>query len=116
MLVRKKTPRIYTPAKDVRDLTHIFKSHGAKVAFRYYRGKQLLSMSYREFSDLIVELAAGFDAMGLSGKRIAVIGESCPQWIATYLATIAWIRRLQFPNWRALCPLQRRTQSFTPLA
>ena len=89
MLVRKKTPRIYTPAKDVRDLTHIFKSHGAKVAFRYYRGKQLLSMSYREFSDLIVELAAGFDAMGLAGKRIAVIGESCPQWIATYLATIA---------------------------
>ena len=57
MLVRKKTPRIYTPAKDVRDLTHIFKSHGAKVAFRYYRGKQLLSMSYREFSDLITELA-----------------------------------------------------------
>ncbi len=89
MLVRKKTPRIYTPAKDVRDLTHIFKSHGAKIAFRYYRGKQLLSMSYREFSDLIVDLAAGFDAMGLAGKRVAIIGESCPQWIATYLATIA---------------------------
>ena len=89
MLVRKKTPRIYTPAKDVRDLTHIFKAHGAKVAFRYYRGKQLLSMSYREFSDLIVDLAAGFDAMGLAGKRVAIIGESCPQWIATYLAIIA---------------------------
>ena len=89
MLVRKKTPRIYTPAKDVRDLTHIFRSHGAKIAFRYYRGKQLLSMSYREFADLITDLAAGFDAMGLSGKRIAIIGESCPQWIATYLAAIA---------------------------
>ena len=89
MLVRKKTPRIYTPAKDVRDLTHIFRSHGAKIAFRYYRGKQLLSMSYREFSDLITELAAGFDAMGLAGKRVAIIGESCPEWIATYLATIA---------------------------
>ena len=89
MLVRKKTPRIYTPAKDVRDLTHIFRSHGAKVAFRYYRGKQLLAMSYRDFSDLITELAAGFDAMGLAGKRIAIVGESCPEWIATYLATIA---------------------------
>ena len=89
MLVRKKTPRIYTPAKDVRDLTHVLKAHGAKIAFRYYRGKQLLSMSYSEFSDLIVSLAAGFDAAGLAGKRVAVIGESCPQWIATYLATIA---------------------------
>ena len=46
-------------------------------------------MSYREFSDLITELAAGFDAMGLAGKRIAVCGETSPQWIATYLATIA---------------------------
>ena len=46
-------------------------------------------MSYSEFSDLIVDLAAGFDAMGLAGKRVAVIGESCPQWIATYLAAIA---------------------------
>ncbi len=89
MIVRKKTPRIYTPAKDVRDLTHIFKSHGAKIAFRYFRGKQLLAMSYSEFSDLIVSIAAGFDAMGLSGKRVAICGEASPQWVATYLGAIA---------------------------
>ena len=89
MLVRKKTPRIYTPVKDVCDLTRLLKSHGAKIAFRYYRGKQLLSMTYSEFSDLIVSVAAGFDAMGLAGKRIAVCGESSPQWVATYLGAIA---------------------------
>ncbi|MBQ7378053.1 MAG: AMP-binding protein [Clostridia bacterium] len=89
MIVRKKTPRIYTPAKDVRDLTHIFKSHGAKIAFRYFRGKQLLSMSYSEFADLITSIAAGFDAMDLAGKRVAIIGEASPQWVATYLGTIA---------------------------
>ena len=89
MLVRKKTPRIYTPVKDVRDLTRVLKSHGAKIAFRYFRGKQLLSMSYSEFSDLIVSISAGLDAMGLAGKRVAIIGESSPQWVATYLGTIA---------------------------
>lgn len=89
MIVRKKTPRIYTPVKDICDLARLLKSHGAKIAFRYYRGKQLLSMSYREFSELITAVAAGFDAMGLAGKRIAVVGETSPQWIATYLAAIA---------------------------
>ena len=89
MIVRKKTPRIYTPVKDICDLTRLLRTHGAKIAFRYYRGKQLLSMSYIEFSDLIVSIAAGFDAMGLAGKRIAIVGETSPQWIATYLAAVA---------------------------
>ena len=89
MIVRKKTPRLYTPVKDVSDFTRLMKAHGAKIAFRYFRGKQLLSMSYSEFSDLIVSIAAGFDAMGLSGKRVAICGEASPQWVATYLAAIA---------------------------
>ena len=88
MLVRKKTPRIYTPVKDICDLTRLLRSHGANFAFHYFRGKQLLSMSYREFADLITSLAAGFEQMGLAGKRIAVCGETSPQWIATYLAAI----------------------------
>ncbi len=64
--------------------------HGNKTVFKYYDSKKnLLEMTYSEFSEKTIALQAAFSAMNLCGKRIAVVGESCPEWIMTYAATLS---------------------------
>ena len=86
---RPRMNRVAPRAGDVLDLIDIIGSHGDKVAFRYFVGKDLLSMTYAELYTMIHETAAAFDAMGLKGKRVAVIGDTSPQWICSYIAALA---------------------------
>ena len=76
-------------ASDILDLLEQIADHGDRVAYRYYVGKEIKVMTYGELHTMAYECAAGFDAMGLKGKRVAVIGDTSPQWIATYLAALA---------------------------
>ena len=47
-------------------------------------------IKYSDFVLLVRQLMHGFaDSFGTSGKRIAVIGETSPYWVAAYLAIIA---------------------------
>ncbi|MBQ4325126.1 MAG: AMP-binding protein [Clostridia bacterium] len=86
----KKNERRYTPAWTMRDMIKVYESHGDKVAFRYYATpKELAEMSYTTFVQQVRATAAGFEKLGLVGKRIAIIGETSPNWIATYLAAVA---------------------------
>ncbi len=82
----KRTP---PQARDAVDLIDLIGAHGDKVAYRYFVGKELLSLTYTEVQTMIHEAAAAFDAMGLKGKRLAVIGDTSPQWICTYVAALA---------------------------
>ena len=85
----KKTPRIYSPIPSFAGLITDIAKRGDKVAFRFPVGRSYGSLTYAEFSDKTLALAAGLSAMGLSGKRVAVIGETSPEWVATYLAVTA---------------------------
>ena len=86
---RPRMERIAPRACDVLDLIEQVGDHGDKVVYRYYVGKEIKSITYAEFHEMIHECAAGFDAMGLKGHRVAVIGDTSPQWICTYLAALA---------------------------
>jgi long-chain acyl-CoA synthetase len=46
-------------------------------------------MTYCELSDTIRNEAAAFASLGWKNKRIAIIGESSPQWVISYAAAIA---------------------------
>ncbi len=81
--------RIAPRSGDVLDLIDHIASHGDKLMFRYFEGKELKSMTYAEFHVMVHEAAAAFDAMGLKGQRVAVIGDTSPQWIGTYVAALA---------------------------
>lgn len=74
---------------DVTDLCDIIERHGNKTLFRYYEGKDIQSMTYATFGTQVREAAAAFTAMGLCGEKIAVIGETSPQWVCTYLGALA---------------------------
>ncbi len=86
---RPRLNRVAPRSGDVLDLIDLIGSHGDKIVFRYYVGKEIKTMTYAEFHTLIHEAAAAFDAMGLKGTRVAVIGDTSPQWIGTYVAALA---------------------------
>lgn len=87
----KKTPRIYTPVENFTELyTRTGNQFNDKVLFRYFsKDGAIDTINYGQFKNKIERLAAGFDSLGLAGKRIAVIGETHPDWLATYIATIS---------------------------
>ena len=74
---------------DANDLYTAMREHGEKVALRYLEGGKVREMTYKAFCDSILDLAAGLDALGLAGKRIALIGENCPKWLTAYIAVLA---------------------------
>ena len=84
---RRRMERVLPHIWDVTDLCDIIERHGNKTLFRYYEGKE--SMTYATFGTQVREAAAAFTAMGLCGEKIAVIGETSPQWVCTYLGALA---------------------------
>ena len=85
----KKTERIYANVKSFKQLIEVMIERGEKPAFRYPVGKAYETLSYGDFGAEVMAIAAGLDKFGLSGKRIAVIGETSHWWVASYIATIA---------------------------
>lgn len=86
---RRRMERVLPHIWDVTDLCDIIERHGNKTLFRYYEGKDIQSMTYATFGTQVREAAAAFTAMGLCGEKIAVIGETSPQWVCTYLSALA---------------------------
>ena len=86
---RRRMERVLPHIWDVTDLCDIIERHGNKTLFRYYEGKDIQSMTYATFGTQVREAAAAFTAMCLCGEKIAVIGETSPQWVCTYLGALA---------------------------
>ena len=87
---KKKMNRTTPVLTDINDLLAYAKGHGYdRLAFKYYELGKLKEMSYGEFYDMACRVAAGFDKIGLAGKRVAVIGDTSPQWLATYVGALA---------------------------
>ena len=87
---KPKTERRYERVTDVVDFCRILDKHGDRVALSYFdKQRKLNDMSYGELEKNIKKAAAGITAMGLAGKKIAVIGETSWQWIASYVSVVA---------------------------
>ena len=86
---RRRMERILPQIWDAPDLCEIISRHGDRTIYRYFEGKELLSMTYAEFAVMIKETAAAYTAMGLVGKRVAIIGDTSPQWLCSYVAALA---------------------------
>ena len=87
---RPKTERKYERVNDVKDYINVISRHGSRVAISYFDEKRnVVDVTYTQFTKRIKELAAGFTEIGLSGKKIAIIGETSYEWISSYIATLA---------------------------
>ena len=85
----KKTPRIYTKLQGIADLLPILTARGDRPLFKYPVGKEFVTLSSADFSKMVYRVAAGLSAVGLGGKRVALIGETSPEWVASYFAIVA---------------------------
>ena len=87
---KKRTKRNYERVADVRDLCRVLEKHGSRVAFSYFgEGRRLQDITYRELYRMILRISAGLTTMGLSKKRVAILGETSVEWVACYLSVLA---------------------------
>lgn len=86
----RKTPRIFTPAESLKDLYSKGAGlYGDKILFRYFNKEgNIDTLTYSQFKYKTDRIAAGLDALGLAGKRVALLGETSPEWFCTYLAVV----------------------------
>ncbi len=85
----KKTPRIYVKLEGFADLLPALDTRGDRVLFKYPKDKEFVTLSNADFATMVRRTAAGLSAAGLGGKRVAIIGETSPEWVASYLAIVA---------------------------
>ena len=62
--------------------------YGDHCLFAFERKKVDYEISYTEFLHYTEAMIRGYIKLGLAGKRVAIIGENSPEWIATYLAAM----------------------------
>ena len=86
---RKRLVRNLPHIWDINDLLECIHSHGEKTCYRYFEQGVLKEMTYSEVYTMIHQVAAAFDKLGMVGKRVAVIGDTSPQWLCTYMGALA---------------------------
>ncbi len=74
------------------DLRHLVtataEKFGEKPLYEYLEGGETKVVTYQGFADMVRSFATALSLKGLAGKRIVVIGETHPAYLATYLATV----------------------------
>ncbi len=87
---RPKTVRKYERVENVVDFLRVIDKHGDKVAFSYFdKKRKVKDMTYARLVRRVKRMAAALTEQGYAGKRIALIGETSPNWVITYLAVLA---------------------------
>jgi len=90
MSKRKQTIRDFTPVASMKHFCEKIADHSDNIALAWYDGaRELHEMTYTELSLMIKKEAAEISAHGFKDKRIAIIGETSPEWVASYVAIIA---------------------------
>lgn len=87
----KKTERIYTHATTLRQITLAnLQKRPDKVVYKYENSdKEIVEVTYSDFHYTVEKLISAFKNRGLAGKRIAIIGETCPEWMELFFAIIS---------------------------
>ena len=62
---------------------------GDHPLFKFERAKVDYEITYKGFYEYACAMTRGYIHTGLAGKRVAIVGENSPEWIATYLAAIS---------------------------
>lgn len=93
----KKYDGVYYPVREVTDLkdmiiksTELYKERTAYLQ-KDKPGGTFQPVTYGRFRDEMDALGTRLLELGLSGKKIAVIGESCYQWILSYFAVVCGV-------------------------
>ena len=85
--VRRDEPK---EIKSLRDLVETSSElYGDKILYIYKRGEARYSFSYNDYRRDLYRLGEGMSRIGLMGRTVAVIGESCPEYMTAYIAAVS---------------------------
>ncbi len=85
-LVRENDPKIIKNLYDmVKGGAELF---GDKVLYYYHRNGSDLEFTYNDLLDHVNSIGTALSKFGLFGKTVAIAGDTCPEYIATYLAVV----------------------------
>lgn len=93
----KKYDKVYYKVREVSDLRDMVRKSARlykdKPAYlqKDRPGGKYMPISYGQFNEQMEALGTRLVDLGLKGKKIAVIGESCYQWIMTYFAVVSGV-------------------------
>lgn len=87
----RKNQKLYTTATNLRQITlSNIQKRPEKPLFKYLDGKGgVAELTYADFHYRCEKTISAIKKRGLEGKRIAVIGETCPEWIEMFFAVIS---------------------------
>lgn len=88
----KKTDHIYTVVSDCAEYIDALAVHADRTAFVWKENGAHRELSYSDFVSLVKDFSLGLtETLGNQGgaKTVAVIGETSPYWIASYLGIIS---------------------------
>lgn len=89
MIKLKETERNFKTIDSMYEMVQGWSTRRDKIAFRYFTAPgEIASLTYGEFEEIVSRLAAAYRTQDLKGRRVAVIGETSPMWVATYIAVI----------------------------
>ncbi len=79
----------YPNFQDFRAILKYCSKYGEKTFYKYYLTKDTLKdLSYKAFTDYTKNVSNALFALGLKGKKIAILSESRPEWLSAYIATV----------------------------
>mgnify|MGYP001075908060 CR=1 FL=1 len=61
---------------------------GNKIAFQYRRGKNIFSVTYREYLDDVLSASKYLSKHSNGRSHIAILGENSYQWLVIFMATV----------------------------
>lgn len=61
---------------------------GDKIAFQYRRGKNIFSVTYREYLDDVLSVGKYLSERYNGRSHIAILGENSYQWLVVFMATV----------------------------
>ena len=92
---RKSNYALYETTKfsDFREMTeNVAKRVPDRIAFRYKdnpKDKETKTVTFLESKEYIRDLATEFHAMGLTDKKVAIIGQASVEWFFAYTAVMS---------------------------
>ncbi len=90
----KKYRDVLYEAREINNLKELFQSstelfaHKTAYLIKERPGGKYVPVKYSKVKEDVECFGTGLLKLGLQGKKIAVIGENCYEWILTYIATV----------------------------
>lgn len=75
--------------RDFREMVNLIgNTYADKTCFHYFKGNDIITVTFRQFRDDVFALGSYFYSIGLKDSKIVLYAENSYQWIVTYFAAV----------------------------